>query len=355
MSSCFSYTPPKHNYAREWSSDAEHHWHACTDESCDSTFSYASHSFDSGTADIAAGKRIFTCIFCDYQKSEDYTARTEVTASEWNEALAVEKFNNLFLETVTKSDLHESRMEIKYTKDMMLIVSSETGKVNERYTANSEDNEFGSAALIGFLRDILHGEFNMFRYDAEEKCYSGLIKNSDDRVIDVSCQFADGSLLAVSITTVDDYDEIVYEYKFSRYGEVAIEIPVDFVKSQLDAAVSAENLSNVSIYGSFKGESIRLLVEGAHSSDYPKMQEVVNEILAFEFSGISELIIIDGAVDVALDGTGDAATRIDFKNGKLIAFGGAETDLEFYDYGTTDDGEIYEGSGGENETPIRPV
>lgn len=356
LSSCFSYTPPSHNYAREWSSDAEYHWHACTDEGCDSKFSYSSHSFDSGTADVEGGTKVYTCIFCDYQKSEQYTAKTEITASEWSDAIAEDKFNNLFYEYVRTYNMQQQRIEIKYAGDMLLIVSEENGAVREAYMPNTDSYAYSSAEVAGCVRDLLLGNYPMFRYDEEGKCYNGTVRDGDGQAKSVSCQFADGNLLYLRVTGIgNDADKTVHEYRFSRYGSVTVDVPIDFLNAQLDAAVSVESLSNVTIKGSFKGESITLLIEDEHTSTYSKMEEIASELAAFELTDISGYVILDGVIDSIVDGSDERMTSIEFKNGRLIRFESGNTDLVFSNYGTTDDGEIYEGGGGENETPIRPV
>ena len=82
-----------HNFSTEWSKDATHHWHACTDEGCQAVSGRAEHSWDSGVVTTeptasSAGVKTFTCTVCRQTRTEpaDPSApdHTHVWAETWS-------------------------------------------------------------------------------------------------------------------------------------------------------------------------------------------------------------------------------------------------------------------------------
>ena len=67
-----------HNWAGEWSSDSERHWHICTNEGCNATDTKTAHSFtwviDREPTVNTAGLKHEECTVCNYAKeAEEYT------------------------------------------------------------------------------------------------------------------------------------------------------------------------------------------------------------------------------------------------------------------------------------------
>jgi len=65
-----------HNYSDEWSGDSANHYHACTDEGCDSVIDSAPHSWNNGTVEKAAtcfekGVTKYECTVCHKTKTEE--------------------------------------------------------------------------------------------------------------------------------------------------------------------------------------------------------------------------------------------------------------------------------------------
>ncbi len=65
----------EHHFSSDWSTDADSHWHACTDEGCTEVADKAAHTWDSGVITTPAtknadGTKTFTCTDCGYTKTE---------------------------------------------------------------------------------------------------------------------------------------------------------------------------------------------------------------------------------------------------------------------------------------------
>lgn len=74
----------KHEYKTDWSSDATHHWHACTDAECTEPADKAEHTWDAGTAKEFPNTE-YACTVCGYKKT--VAATTTVSAEQWTAAM----------------------------------------------------------------------------------------------------------------------------------------------------------------------------------------------------------------------------------------------------------------------------
>lgn len=67
--------PHTHKYSTEWTSDETNHWHAATCEHTTEVKDKATHSFNEGdvtkeATETEAGVKIYTCLVCEYKKTE---------------------------------------------------------------------------------------------------------------------------------------------------------------------------------------------------------------------------------------------------------------------------------------------
>ena len=65
----------KHNFAKEWSNNETHHWHACTDKGCKETKDKAEHTWDGGNVTVEPtteqkGTMVYTCTVCRREKTK---------------------------------------------------------------------------------------------------------------------------------------------------------------------------------------------------------------------------------------------------------------------------------------------
>lgn len=74
----------EHEFKTDWSSDATHHWHACTDPECTESADKAEHSWDAGTVKEFPNTE-YACTVCGYKKT--VAATTTVSADQWTAAM----------------------------------------------------------------------------------------------------------------------------------------------------------------------------------------------------------------------------------------------------------------------------
>ncbi|MGN1098711.1 MAG: InlB B-repeat-containing protein [Christensenellales bacterium] len=80
LTACGGKTPEHvHEFASEWKSDANEHWHVCTGEGCDEVSGKAAHTWNSGVitkeaTETADGEKTYTCTVCGKTKTEPVSA-----------------------------------------------------------------------------------------------------------------------------------------------------------------------------------------------------------------------------------------------------------------------------------------
>ena len=78
----------EHHYSSDWSHDNEYHWHACTDEGCDSTSDYGHHNFVESVITPASytapGLKRYTCNVCSYYYEEAIPQLVHHYSSDWS-------------------------------------------------------------------------------------------------------------------------------------------------------------------------------------------------------------------------------------------------------------------------------
>lgn len=79
----------EHTFSPLWSSDASHHWHACTEDGCTEKGSQDDHSWNDGTVTVeptleSAGEKTYTCTVCSRTKLETLPQLEHTYSGEWS-------------------------------------------------------------------------------------------------------------------------------------------------------------------------------------------------------------------------------------------------------------------------------
>ncbi len=111
----------EHEFKTDWSSDATHHWHACTDPECTEPADKAEHTWDAGTAKEFPNTE-YACTVCGYKKT--VAATTTVSADQWTAAMDLGENFSIYAENVMPGDGKEV-MIAKRAGNLFASVSEE--------------------------------------------------------------------------------------------------------------------------------------------------------------------------------------------------------------------------------------
>lgn len=206
----------KCEFSDDWSSDADYHWHDCTDESCVEIADKAEHEWDDGEITTAAtqekdGEKTFTCKVCDEKKTEKVVF-TGYTKEEWDAAFAISIFENFsYTEKATATTdgvSVETELVYKCTKDSCWAKMTVGPESEEESSDDKEEVDRIRENLVDSIKDI--AVYDKFDYDAATKTYKAKspieIEAIGESTSDVTLKFEDGKLVECkySISTVVD-------------------------------------------------------------------------------------------------------------------------------------------------------
>ena len=222
-------------YADAWTTDATHHWHACTNEKCELVADRAEHTWDEGVVTTAAtqekdGVKTYSCTVCAATKTEP-VAFTGMTLAEWNAAFADSVFVNFAYHeaaTINATGFSmDTEAEYKFTSDAAWVKMTMAGQSDESFAPSVEDANEARDAMVESIKAMAKHE--KYAYDAETKTYKAksaiYIAGVNASTSDIALTFAGGKLVkiaysvdvvengismtATSVITLSDYGTVV--------------------------------------------------------------------------------------------------------------------------------------------------
>ena len=235
---CFALVSCGHEceFKSEWSKDATHHWHDCTDEKCELVSDKAEHTWNEGVVttpatESAEGVKTFTCTVCGQTKTEP-VAFTGLTETEWNAAFGIGNFSNFYMNEVANTIMPGMSMEVvteyKFTANkaymkMTMLGESQEETVTDQITVDA----YREQILTLFDGLVTYADYD---YDAETKTYKAnkAINIPDlDETDNVTLKFDDtGRIIEITYSINDvDMGGIIADVEYTmtvEYGNVEL-------------------------------------------------------------------------------------------------------------------------------------
>lgn len=243
-----------HSYKDEWSSDASHHWHACSGAECDSVSEKSEHVWDGGiiisdpTAE-AEGEKKFTCLICSATKSESVpfeSLATPITEEEWDAAVT-KKGNFVYLTDVYFEEDDElafmGTQEVIFYNDIIRLDEEEFyTKVDDKYYLYSlnvysdDDGEtyydvWEKSERDAFLFEImstpfgaLEGQFSKFTFNATDGFYYADDLTISGTTSDIKIKFENGAVVECTSDETFYGMRVISKYTI-EYKDVEITLP----------------------------------------------------------------------------------------------------------------------------------
>ena len=244
----------EHEWGTEWISDEISHWHTCTSEGCTEVGDKAEHSWDVGEittkpSATADGVKTFKCTVCNKAKIEPVKSKTDVTATEWENALAL-KSENFAWTMKLVADGGVYKMEIKQvvkrngdklqstSVTTILIPETPIEQTENIYYAKEGDkyyfyksvgevvekSELNEADYLDNMEGGLDEIFKLEDFQYADGAYTAAqitVGEGEDvtKYINVTIKFVDGQLVLLNYTQVEDGGFTVMESTV-EYGNV---------------------------------------------------------------------------------------------------------------------------------------
>ncbi len=219
-----------------WSTDADSHWHECSDEKCEEILDKANHTWNEGVITTVAsqkedGVKTFTCTVCNATKTEAIPF-TGMTKEEWNAAFDEKQFENFtFTET---SVLVTTGMEIEtisiyeFEKSKAKQTATIAGQTQSQNISSSQVATYRTALLKSFEPMV---KFEDYKYDATTKTYvldgEFTIPSLGVKADTATLTFEDGKLVKMTYTCVIVDSGVSFDVTstvlFTDYGTTTID------------------------------------------------------------------------------------------------------------------------------------
>lgn len=246
----------EHEFKTDWSSDATHHWHACTDPECTESADKAEHSWDAGTEKEFPNTE-YACTVCGYKKTvaatttvsdeqwaaawnfgENYTITAEQTyPGEGREVYAAKRAGNLFTtiyEMYAEGETEASDVSCDYGKI--------DGEVYYNYYPQYDGNEqfigYRIEASSGTVQEAIDGVLEQFLPEVfrdktkyTHNTTTGYYECAELEVYSVAVQniklgFKDGKLVYFAYGIVDEGMTISSTANIT-YGGATVTLPTE--------------------------------------------------------------------------------------------------------------------------------
>lgn len=219
-------------FSDEWSSDANNHWHACTDKSCTETKDSAAHTWDDGKITTAAtpdadGVKTYTCTVCAGTKTEPVAFDA---AAAWAGALTYDAFANYTMDIAMTASYAgvtmETTMLYKVTAEKVYMKTVMAGETMENI--ETEDIPEGIKEMADMFIEFLN--YENFEYDAAAKIYKSKTTLeclfTGQPANNVAVKLADGKVseIAYASTVNENGVDVTTNYVivFSNYGTTVV-------------------------------------------------------------------------------------------------------------------------------------
>lgn len=240
----------EHTYLSVWSTNATHHWHACSAKGCDQIKDKSEHTWDEGRiiaepTPAKSGEIKYTCTECERTKVEPIPF-AGFTADSWAKMIAKDNFSNVTIlqsytiktfsgdELLSTTDYNST---IKFTADKATevgtsVIGDEVRETNFSY-AGEERNE--CLADFHTLFSCFAGDFSKFKYADGKMTAENFSVDYDGDVLDVesvSISFtSSGKIERLICVFTSDFNEgegshTVHNQSqliFTEYGTTVIE------------------------------------------------------------------------------------------------------------------------------------
>ena len=219
-------------FSDEWSSDANNHWHACTDKNCTETKDSAAHTWDDGKITTEAtheaeGVKTYSCTVCKATKTEPVAFDARAA---WNAAVSYDAFANYTLNIVSSAKAGtvtvgtEMFYKVTAEKVYMKVTMGEEVMENIETEGVAEGIKEMADMFIEFLN------YEQFEYDAEAKLYKSKTEKkcifTEAPTNDVTVKFADGKVAEIAYTTATEESGVTvttsYTIAYSDYGTTVV-------------------------------------------------------------------------------------------------------------------------------------
>ena len=348
-------TAPAHDHtaAADWTSDPTMHWHACTKEDCSEKLDSSNHTWDNGTVTKEAisgveGEIIYTCQICRNTKKESIPALPEkMSEAEW---LSIFALDNVLVEVkYVIAEVSDSSALVK--------IDGELAEVNSEgdsyYTDSKSEKE-------SFDFSLYYDDFNHL---GEGVYYAKSLLVTDGEIelefTDVTVIISEGRLESMTYNMELMGVECEFEYTFSMWGEVSVELPV-LSEEELSAALDLSNYNSytmdVSVFEAngtltstiyyFNGNECYYVVFTG-DDDFNDFYENIDNAGVAKNQYLTMLMGLS-ATDFVYDlfsgmytyTDGEKYLAIELENGVLASItymdeSGNEHSVSLYDYGTT--------------------
>ena len=245
----------EHAYKTEWSSDADNHWHDCTDPDCTEPADKAAHSWDAGTVKSFVDTE-YACTVCGYKKT--VSANTVVSATQWTAAMDLgenysrdcdQKFpgtgvqvftakraGNLFASSTVlfyEGQTEAANTSYNYGKIENNVFYRYTGHYSQDHellgyhceasekTVQEEIDDVLAEFLPASLRDMTkytHNTATGYYECAEAEAYSQTVQN-------VKLGFKDAKLVYITFGMAMDADTVLSVEMDITYGGATVTLP----------------------------------------------------------------------------------------------------------------------------------
>ena len=199
-----------HAYEKKWSSDANHHWHECSDVGCDGIVDKAKHTFEPhGTL-----SNMLACTVCGKLKAKEpgLPSNNTVTEAEWRAALSAQAFtvNGKLNVTVKYTDA---------TGESVCYIAGGMHKEGNYVSENFNFEEFCRRDCGNAFEMI--GYYSLFEYNADTGSYVLYDAAVDDEKYELV--FQNKRLVSCTITVgVGTEDEESWTHTYYNVGTTVI-------------------------------------------------------------------------------------------------------------------------------------
>ncbi|MBQ9759848.1 MAG: hypothetical protein IJW16_00705 [Clostridia bacterium] len=228
-----------HSFSTDWTSDAAQHWHACTAVGCSERKDNAAHVWGEPVTVLqptssTEGKKEYSCTVCQRTRQESIAPLpAKMAEADWIAAFDLENVRIDCHYTVSEEWEGIADEESVYLVDGELVVIRDA----------DGDTYVDRTALAGLDFSAFYDQFDHHGEGVYKSAFVSL-EDALGTLDDVEIFFENGKIACITYE-VDTgiFGRIEYEYSFSLWGEVSLELPT-LTEEELAAAFDAENFEN---------------------------------------------------------------------------------------------------------------
>ena len=238
-----------HAFAAEWTANATHHWHVCTDKACGAAEQMLEHQWGEPTVvtpptSQQEGVARYLCTDCGISKNENIASLpAKMSREDWESAFA---FDNVQIENTSK-------MGSLGTTKQTYLVDGEQVELREPSLGSvfSDRSVLTEIDFSDKYEDFVHLGEGVYMAASLTVYIDGIYCD----YLDCKITFVDGKISEITYAMEMAFlGRITDSFTFSSWGEVEIVVPV-LDDEMLDAALSIARFSqNFTLYKETYGE-----------------------------------------------------------------------------------------------------